>query len=167
MRERYWYWMSDRKFSLLYMEFYYGRSIRIDRIYDIVLAIISTGALGGLFIIESSQHVLTGVLAVAQVISAARPFLPYNKRIERLGKGLYVLTQQYNAIESYWCAIDNAKLPDERINEVYYDLKNKWDKTLQEVLCGDDLPVSKKCIKMAQQECDTYFKSMFGIDEEN
>lgn len=165
MRERYWKWMADRKFSLLYMDFYHGKSVRIDRSYDIILAVISTGALGGLFITESLQFVMAGILVVAQIVSAARPFLPYCKRIERLGKGIYILTQQYNVIESYWHSVDNGQLSDEQINEIYYDLKNKWDKTLQEVLCGDDLPVRKNCIKLAQKECNTYFKSLFGVTE--
>ena len=156
--------MQNRKHDLIYMDLYYGRSIKIERAIDVALAVISTGALGALFIAKTGQEVFAYILAGAQIVTAARPFLPFSRRIDEIGRGLYVLTQQYNDMESYWDKVNRDKLDNEEINDIYYEQKNKWDKTLWEILKGDDLPVKNRYIKKAAKETQVYFVSIFGVD---
>ena len=162
MAERYWHLMTDKKFALIYLGLHYHRNVKIERWLDIILAVISTGSLGALFVLDEYQFVLTVILALAQVATAARPYLPYQYRVKELDKGITLLNALYNEIEKKWFLISDGKLSDDEINELYYKYLKKWDELDSEILKKDSLPRRKNMINIAQEEKNQYFEVMFG-----
>ena len=76
MAYRYWSMMTDKKFALIYLGLHYHKNVQIERLMNIILAIISTGSLGALLFFDQHQYILTIILALAQIVTAARPYLP-------------------------------------------------------------------------------------------
>lgn len=162
MVERYWSMMTDKKFTLIYLGLHYHRNVKIERWMDIILAVISTGSLGALFVMDEYQKVLTVILALAQIVTAARPYLPYQYRLKEIDKGILPLNVLYNEIEKKWNSIASGDFSDAEVNELYYDFLKKWDKIDAEILKKDSLPRKKKMIVQADKEKNQYFEVMFG-----
>ena len=70
----------------------------------------------------------------------------------------------YNDIEEKWLSIASGTLPDEEINNLYYEFVRKWDELDSKILKKDSLPRRKKFIKQANDEKEMYFTVMFGGD---
>ena len=167
MVERYWVMMTQKKFAELYLGYHLHRNVEIERWINIVLAVISTGSLAGLFLTEKYRIVLTVILALAQIFTAAKPYLPYEKRVKELEKGIPPLRLVYMEIEENWLDISKGNLTDEEINNLYYRLIKKWDSIDQEILSGDVLPRKQKFVEAADAEKNKYFENLLGgnIDE--
>ena len=164
MAYRYWSMMTDKKFALIYLGLHYHKNVQIERWMNIILAIISTGSLGALLFFDQHQYILTIILALAQIVTAARPYLPYQYRMQEIEKGLLALNDLYNDIEEKWLSIASGKLTDEEINNIYYSSVRKWDELDSKILKKDSLPRRKKFIKQANDEKEMYFTVMFGGD---
>ena len=166
MRQQYWTMMTQKKFSLFYLGLHLQVYERIERVLDITLAIISTGSLAGLFICEECQWFLTVVLALAQVVTAARPYLPYANRIKELDKGILLLKQIYLEIEKTWNEISISDVEDMEVNKLRYKYEKKWEDIDGEILKNDSLPRKEKYIGLASEENERYFANLFGGTEE-
>lgn len=162
MAERYWKMMTDKKFALIYLGLHYHRNVKIERWMDIALAVISTGSLGALFIFDEHQKILAIILALAQIVTAARPYLPYQYRLKEIDKGILPLNVLYNEIEKKWHCIASGNLSDDEINDLYYDFLRRWDEIDAEILKKDSLPRRQKMINTADKEKNQYFSVMFG-----
>lgn len=162
MTERYWRMMTDKHFHLIYLGLHHHRNVIIERWLDIILAVISTGALGALIFCEEMQIILTVILALAQIVTAARPYLPFRNRMNALDKGICHLNIIYYKIESNWNKIVVSEMDDAEVNSLYYDFLKEWDKVDSNILKRDSLPRKKKFIEQASQENKEYFSIMFG-----
>lgn len=157
----YWNKMTQMKFHLIYIGYHYRRNICIERVINILLAIVSTGSLGGLFL-TSFQKTWAIILVLTQVLTAAKPYLPYSTRITELDKEITSLGIIYSEVERKWRDVFSGKYDDNEVNEIIYDYVKKWDAIVAENLKGDSLPRKKKFIEQANEENHLYFESMFG-----
>ena len=162
MVDRYWAMMTDKHYQLVYLGLHHHLNVEIERWLDIILAVVSTGALGALIICDDLQIVLTMILAVAQVITAARPYLPFRNRMNELDKGISHLSILYYKIESKWNKIAAGEMNDDEINSWYYDVLKEWNEMDSQILKKDSLPQKKKFIERAKEENEQYFNVMFG-----
>lgn len=165
MREQYWTMMTQKKFHLFYLGYQLGLYVRIENWLNIGLAIVSTGSLIGLFAWEGGQKLLAMILAVAQIVTAARPYLPFEKRIKELDKGILLLSDVYSDIEKKWNEINIEGIDDSEINDIYYSYLKKWDKVDGEILKKDSLPYVENYYKKAGEENERYFLNLFGGQE--
>lgn len=154
--------MTQKKYALCYLGCHFNGCVKLERVANIVLAIISTGALAGLFISKQYRFVLTIILALAQVYTAARPYLPYENRIKELEKGLFSLNRLYLEIEEHWQEVSSGKLSDEDINILIFKFEKKWLEIDAEVLKQDALPRKRKYADMAEEEKNNYFRILYG-----
>lgn len=164
MVKRYWCMMTQKKFTLIYLGKHYHRNVKIERWMNTILAVVSTGSLGALLFLDQHQYFLTVILALAQILTAARPYLPYQYRMKEIEKGLFVLNSLYCEIEEKWLSIASGKLTDEEINTIFYTYMRKWDELDAKILKEDSLPRRKKLVTQANDEKDKYFEVMFGGD---
>lgn len=162
MAERYWNMMTDKKFHIVYLGLHYGKCVKIERWLNIVLAVISTGSLGALLFTDEAQKALIIILALAQIVTAAKPYLPFQSRMNEIDKGLVALNLIYNDIEKEWNSIFNGEYDEHTINQLYYDLSKRWEKADAEILKNDSLPQKEKLILKADKEKNHYFEVMFG-----
>ena len=162
MKERYWSLMTQKKFALLYLGCHLHKCVLIERWTNIILAVISTGSLAGLIFNENARVVLTCILAITQVFTAAKPYLPYEKRLRELDKGIPLLTMVYMEMEKDWNRIFDEEPSEDEINKIYYKHAKKWEEVDSDILKGDVLQYRKKYESLAHAEKEKYFKNMFG-----
>lgn len=162
MRQRYWNKMTQMKFHLIYLGYHYHESVNRERIINTILAIISTGSLAGLFFVPQHQWVLSVVLGLAQVVSAAKPCLPYASRVADLDKGLVALNVIYENVEKQWKKVDLNEMSEDEINDSLYSFQKQWEEVDGSILKGDSLSRKQKYIDMADNEKNQYFDNMFG-----
>ena len=162
MKERYWSLMTQKKFALFYLGCHLHKCVLIERCTSIILAVISTGSLAGLIFNEKSRVVLTCILALTQIFTAAKPYLPFERRLKELDRGIPLLNMVYMDIEKDWNRIFDEDPSEDDINKIYYKHAKKWDEIDSEILKGDVLPFNKKYEESANAEKDRYFENMFG-----
>lgn len=162
MKQRYWFFLTQKKYTLFYLAEHLNESIRIERYMNIGLAVISTGSLAGLFAWPAAQFFLTIILALAQIVTAARPYLPYEKRVSELEKGISALNVVYAQIEEQWDTISGDELSDAEINELYYKYEHMWNEIDSKLLKADMLPVKQAIKDKAEEAKNNYFSVMFG-----
>ncbi len=165
MREQYWTMMTQKKYHLYYLGYQLGLYVRIENWLNIVLAVISTGSLVGLFAWEGGQTLLAVILAIAQMVTAARPYLPFERRVKELDKGILLLTKVYADIEKKWNEINIDGIEDSEINDLYYIYLKQWDEVDGEILKKDSLPYVEKYYTKAGEENERYFANLFGGNE--
>jgi len=166
MVDRYWSLMAQKKFHIIYMGLHYSRCVKIERSISIILAVISTGSLAGLFITKDMQLFLGIVLAIAQIITAAKPYLPYQRRVSEIEMDLAGLNLIYMDIEKDWFFVANGELTEKEINEKCYQYNTKWLNYDNRYLQKDSLPLNEKMREIATKEMINYFNSQFNECEE-
>ena len=162
MVDRYWRLMVHKKFHIIYMDLHHNRCVTIERYISLVLAVISTGSLAGLFISRDMQYFLGILLAIAQIVTAAKPYLPFQNRINEIEKDLAGLNLIYMDIEKDWLIISNGELTEKEINEKYYYYDKKWFDYDNKYLQRDSLPLNEKIREKATKEMNNYFDSHFN-----
>ncbi|SKA70315.1 hypothetical protein SAMN02745111_02003 [Eubacterium uniforme] len=162
LEEKYWTMMTQKKFDLIYLGHHLHRNILIERYINVFLAITSVGALSGLVILNDYKKIISIILALSQIITAAKPYLPYSNRVKDLDKSIIGLTTVYNEIEDYWDRIVIEKICESDINKMYRKLQNKWNDIDNKFLNGDSLPRIQKYIELSEKERNIYFKNYYG-----
>ena len=161
MQERYWNKMTDKRYQLIYINEYYSRYIKVQRRINIFLAISASGAIAAWAVWKEFPIVWAGIIAVSQVITAVKPYLPYEKRID----GIYDISSQYtvicNEMESKWFYVANGSKTEEDINELCYNYEKRWTAVVTKTLKGDCIPTDGRIAAIANEKKDSYFKINF------
>lgn len=160
--DTYWTKMTQMKFHILYLGYHYHRAVRIDRIINIVIAIVSTGSLAGMFVSPAYQKIWACVIVLMQAVAATKPYLPFSARVQDLDRGIAALNVVYENTEKNWNRIVGEKIPEQEAIALIYNSQTQWDTIDAELLKKDSLPRNKKYIEMADDDKNQYFKNMFG-----
>lgn len=161
MQERYWRRLTDKRYRLFYISEYYDQCVRLQRIINIFLAVTSSGAIAAWAIWRDLPVLWAGVIAVSQVITAIKPYLPYEKRIEGIYDILIQLTAICNEVEAKWFYVSNGSLTEEEINNLYYGFEKRWSDIEAKGLKGDSIPADDKIALIANEKKEIYFESQF------
>ena len=161
MKERYWNNLVNKKFYLEYLGVHYRKNVVIQRVLSIILAIVSTGSLGTLFVWRKYSLVFSTILVATQVITAAMPYLPFERRKSELEKCISTMTLLFDDLEENFYYTMN-EWDDESINSWLYNFNKKWDEVDARFLEGDSLPRRLKYIDIADVATNDYFKLMYG-----
>jgi hypothetical protein len=161
MQERYWRRLTDKRYRLFYISEYYDQCVRLQRIINIFLAVTSSGAIAAWAIWKDLPVLWAGVIAVSQVITAIRPYLPYEKRIEGIYDILIQLTAICNEVEAKWFYVSNGSLTEEEINNLYYGFEKRWSDIEAKGLKGDSIPADDKIALIANEKKEIYFENQF------
>lgn len=86
MQEKYWKYMVQIKAWIFYLDVYTEDSYRWDRIINIVVAIASSTSIAAWAIWQKYSFVWSIIIAISQVLTTIKGFLPYSKRLKMLGK---------------------------------------------------------------------------------
>ena len=162
MQKTYWIKMTQYKFSILYLQNYMGRNIKIDRLLKIMVAVMSAGSIAAWANWQNLSMLWGFIIALAQVISAINEFLPYKNRTKEISNLLGEFTYLYNEVEKNWKNVADGSMEEEDINNLCYDFSKKWLEIDNKYFQEDHLPQNSNCIKKAEIEKNEYFKNMFG-----
>ncbi len=166
MQERYWNKMADKRYQLIYINEYYDQCIRIERMINVFLAITSSGAIAAWAVWTKFPVMWAAIIAISQVITAIKPYLPYEKRID----GLFDIIKQYsvicNEIEAKWFYVSKGLLTEEQINEQNTNFEKRWTEVETKSLKGDSIPADNKLAEISEEKKNTYFEINFNVKKD-
>lgn len=153
--------MVQIKAWVFYLDIYAESSYKWERRIDIFSAIASSGSIAAWTLWEDFSYVWAFIIAVSQVLTAIRSFLPYSRRLKFLVPFIESLKLLYNKIEYNWLKVASGDLTEEEINELLYNFKEEFtnieNKNLKEVT----LVECRKFQEIADNKTNLYFTNNF------
>lgn len=126
MQERYWNFMIQVKASIYYLDIYLEESYKIDTIINIICAIASTASIGAWAIFKIVPFLWSFIIAISQVITAIKIYLPYSKRITEIKPFLEELNHLHIKIEHEWYDVASGKMTETQINDLLFEFKKSY-----------------------------------------
>lgn len=158
IQKLYWNEMVDLKYKLIYIDYYRDKSYSIDNAINIFSAISSSASIAGWVIWHDIPYVWAFIIAVSQVLSAIKIYLPYNKRVQNLNSYIEQASKIFLEYEYCWYKVATGELTNNEINEKINELKCKIDKFTNTLIAPINLPINKKFEKSSEIQTDCYFK---------
>jgi hypothetical protein len=94
-------------------------------------------------------------------MTAIKPYLPFDKRIDGIYDILIQLTGICNEVEAKWFYVANGSLTEEEINELYYGYEKRWAEVETKSLKGDCIPANDRVAYIANLKKEKYFENKF------
>ena len=161
MQEKYWKYMVQIKAWIFYLDVYTEDSYRWDRIINIVVAIASSTSIAAWAIWKKYSFVWSIIIAISQVLTTIKGFLPYSKRLKMLVPFMEDLKFLYNKIEYNWFKVASGDLLEDEINELLYSFKDEFANIENKNLKEETLLEKDNFREIADRKNDAYFAKNF------
>lgn len=115
MQEKYWKYMVQIKAWIFYLDLYAEDSYKWDKRINVLGAIASSTSIAAWAIWQQLSFVWSVIIAISQVLTAIKGFLPYSKRLKILVPFMEDLKFLYNKIEYNWFNVASGELTEEDI----------------------------------------------------
>ncbi|MEI3433078.1 MAG: hypothetical protein V8Q78_10090 [Blautia sp.] len=161
MQEKYWKYMVQIKAWIFYLDVYTEDSYRWDRIINIVVAIASSTSIAAWAIWKKYSFVWSIIIAISQVLTTIKGFLPYSKRLKMLVPFMEDLKFLYNKIEYNWFKVASGDLSEDEINELLYSFKDEFANIENKNLKEETLLEKDNFREIADRKNDAYFANNF------
>ncbi|MEG7597098.1 hypothetical protein H2659_17795 [Vibrio cholerae] len=154
---RYWNLLKELKAQIAYLHGYAAKDEWTDKALSIFMAIASSASIATWALWKEHQMVWACIIALSQVVTAIKPFLPYRKRLKAMSE----LNNQVQAIfleaETIWYKVSEGLLTEEEIHEETVRLKGRILSAERASLNGIVLPRKIKLKEAAENAADEYF----------
>jgi hypothetical protein len=157
MQKKFWNRMTSLKFQLLYLNEYIAQSFKYDNYINIFIALSSSSSIAAWVIWSSFKFIWSIIIAVSQVITVLKNYLPYSKRLKFLPQLHSELTDLFNEYDYLWFKVSNGDMTEEEINEKLKTLMIKDTKIRNKYILNNHLPHNKKASNIAQIKFEQYF----------
>lgn len=98
---------------------------------------------------------------MSQVVTALKPLLPYESRRKAISALLPELTDLWLTAGRNWLKVSKGKLPEEEINDLVFDIRQKKEAATQKHLTSTSLPDNDGCLDRAKEKAKIYFRSAY------
>ena len=153
--------MVQIKAWIFYLDVYTEDSYKWDRLVNIVVAIASSTSIAAWAIWQKYSFVWSIIIAISQVLTTIKAFLPYSKRLKTLVPFMEDLKFLYNKIEYNWLKIASGDLSEDEINELLYSFKDEFTNIENKNLKEETLLENNNFREIADRKTDAYFANNF------
>ena len=161
MQEKYWRYMVQIKAWIFYLDLYAEDSYKWDKRINIFGAIASSTSIAAWTIWSQLSYVWSVIIAVSQVLTAIKSFMPYSRRLKILVPFMEDLKFLYNKIEYNWFKVASGELSEDEINELFYAFKDDFASIENKNLKEETLLENNKFKTIADKKTDVYFENNF------
>ncbi len=161
MQEKYWRYMVQIKAWIFYLDLYAEDSYKWDKRINIFGAIASSTSIAAWTIWSQLSYVWSVIIAVSQVLTAIKSFMPYSRRLKILVPFMEDLKFLYNKIEYNWFKVASGELSEDEINELLYAFKDDFASIENKNLKEETLLENNKFKTIADKKTDVYFENNF------
>lgn len=158
---RYWNLLKELKTQVLYLHTYASSSEEHDKNLNIILAVSSSSSIAAWAVWQSYPMVWGAIIAISQVITAVKPFLPYRQRIKAISALNENLQQISLECERYWFEVSEGLITEKEIHDLCIKLKEKASDAERKHLSGVILPRKAKFLQQAEIEADIYLTNNY------
>jgi len=162
---RYWHLLAEMRIHVFYLHRYAADSEWWDKATNIFLALTSSASIAAWAIWKEFAFIWTTLIALSQVVTAVKPFLPHKQRL----KGAVSLCNQLQmialAMEKDWFSVAEGRLTEEDIHNL--TVKYRAQSAAAEQTHFRDLivPRNDAILGKAEQDAQTYFLRHYPIVE--
>lgn len=160
-KNTYWKYMVQIKAWQYYLENYTERSYSWDKGINVFTAVVSSTSIAGWAIWNQISYVWGILIAVMQVVTAIKSYLPFGQRLQVLPGLQSDLTSLYNDIEYKWYQVSAGIATDEDINQMLYEFRNRLAGIENTHLKDMVLPERSDIKKQADERAEAYFAAYF------
>ena len=164
-QSRYWSELREIKTHVIYLQKYAVHSDWWDKAINIFLAITSSSSIAAWAIWQKHSMVWAVIIALSQVITAIKPFLPYKQRLKVLNEFNDKLQEISLNCEKNWFNVAEGKLSEEEIHELYIGIKNQSLEAECKCLKNIVLPKNSKILKEAEEEANLYLRKTYHRED--
>lgn len=161
MQERYWNYMVQLKEWIFYVDAYSDASYKWDQRINIFLAVTSSSSIAAWAIWSKLGPLWAFVIALSQVVTAVKPYFPFNKRLPLLGQISSQLQLLFNKADYQWYKVSNGDYTENEINDILFDLKKQYTDNISKLLESDALPEVAAYRKTAGEKTSSYFSTQY------
>ena len=161
MQEKYWKYMVQIKAWIFYLDVYTEDSYRWDKAINIFVAIASSTSIAAWAVWQKYSFVWSIIIAISQVLTTIKGFLPYSKRLKMLVPFMEDLKFLYNKIEYNWFKVASGDLSENEINELLYSFKDEFANIENKNLKEETLLEKDNFREIADRKNDAYFANNF------
>lgn len=160
MKELYWKYMVQVKVWELYLKAYMQRTYRWDRTIQIFTAVTSSSSIAAWAVWQQLSYLWAGIIAVSQILTAVKSFLPFGERLKLLPELKTDITSLYTMIEAGWYPVSRG-MEETEIHDRIYEYKNRLTEIQERHIKGMILPERADLLKAAEKEAEEYFRLYF------
>lgn len=160
-QEKYWREFDQLKVHINYLERYLEKTVKIDRLINMFLAISSSGSIAGWVIWENFSFLWGSIIAISQAFNAIKIYLPYSKRLKSLQAITNDLESLFLSMEDSWFYVSEGKLTEEDIHKLHMQYKGKINQTIHKHL-SIPLPNKKDMMNEAKESAKLYFNNFYN-----
>ena len=149
-----------------YFQFYKSQAARTDRILSIIIAIISSASVASWLIWQKWTFVWAAIIALSNILTILKPYLPYEKRVSAVSYMLPELKTLINDVEHYYNFIVSENINDADINNNIRIFKQKYteleSKFIEIANFPDNAYIAEQANVLAENELiDNYYSVKF------
>lgn len=163
MNFKIWALLCNMKFKAYYLDFIVTRFQKYDRNINIFLAITSSTSIAAWAIWKDYEMIWAIIIAGSQVITAIKPFFPFNKYVKELNLKSTRLHNVNVDIEKLWDNYSNGEISNSKASTLYYSIV----KDCNEILKFNDESVfgQSKSIEQKANDCTkNYLETYYNVD---
>lgn len=161
MQEKYWRYMVQIKAWIYYLDIYAEKSYKWDRRINIYGAIASSSSIAAWAIWKDWSYVWAFIIAISQVLTAIKDFLPFGRRLKLLRPFIEDMKLLYIKIEYDWYKVAEGELTEKEINTLLFSYKKEFASIENKYIKEEVLLENSNYKEEADQKNNRYFANNF------
>jgi hypothetical protein len=161
---RFWKELVQLRAHIDYLSLYRLQCDKVDRGISMLLAVASSGSIAAWAVWREFAMLWGAVIAISQVLSAVRSYLPFEKRLA----GVASLASRFESLfvrwEAAWQQVASGELKEEQIAERLFQLKRAKIDIQEKVLKDISLPDNPKFQILAAKRAELYFATLYPTE---
>ena len=154
----YWNQLCEVKTHVIYLHHYATKSEWWDKAINIFLAVTSSTSIAAWAIWKKYDIIWASIVAISQVITAIKPFLPYKQRLKAITELNDKMQELSLECEKNWFSVAEGELTEKEIHQLYIKLKEQSMKAEMKCLKGIVLPKKNRILSKSEKEADIYLQ---------
>jgi hypothetical protein len=154
---RYWNLLKELKAQVEYLHGYAARDEFYDKAVNVFLGLTSSVSIAGWAIWTEYQLVWACIIAASQVVTAIKPFFPFNQRLNVVSELNNHIQSIFLETERGWFKVSEGQLSEEEIHNETVKLKDRVLSAERASLNGVILPRKLDLKKNSEAYADEYF----------
>lgn len=158
---RFWHLLRETRTHSYYLCRYSAEADSREKVINVLLAITSSTSIAAWAVWQKYPFVWAGAIALSQVITAAKSYIPYTDRIKATAALADTMNEIADECEKNWFSVSEGQLTTEEIHELCCAIKGKISSAEKRQLKGLVLPFKQRLLRYAECDADRYLTAHF------
>lgn len=163
MQHNYWSFMIQLKAWTYYLDIYAEKSYKWDRTINVYGAIASSTSIAGWVIWSQWSQVWALIIAISQVLTAIKIYLPFDKRLKVLRPFAEEVKSLYIRVEHDWYKVAEGELTPGEINTLLFNYHKEFNEIESKYSQEEMLLDRSGYMEEADRRANVYLKNHFII----